>query len=73
MVLNDELSVSCLEQVKKICELLYPANTNIDYFQTNFVLQDDVLYYIGYECSLTYSRNSSVFDQYLIPSFQNSI
>lgn len=51
MVLNDELPVSCVEQVKKMCELLYPANTNIDYFPTNFVLQGDVLYYIDYECN----------------------
>lgn len=51
MVLNDELPMSCVEQVKKMCELLYPANTNIDYFLTNFVLQGDVLYYIDYECN----------------------
>lgn len=51
MVLNDELPMSCVEQVKKMCELLYPANTNIDYFPTNFVLQGDVLYYIDYECN----------------------
>lgn len=51
MVLNDELPASCVEQVKKMCELLYSANTNIDYFPTNFVLQGDVLYYIDYECN----------------------
>lgn len=51
MVLNDELPMFCVEQVKKMCELLYPANTNIDYFPTNFVLQGDILYYIDYECN----------------------
>lgn len=51
MVLHDELPSYCIEQVKKMCELLYPANTNIDYFPTNFVLQNDVLYYIDYECN----------------------
>ncbi|MCM1467237.1 MAG: hypothetical protein NC086_03740 [Alistipes sp.] len=51
MVLNDELPAFCVEQVKKMCELLYPANTNIDYFPTNFVLQGDILYYIDYECN----------------------
>ncbi len=35
----------------EMCGLLYPANTNIDYFPTNFVLQDGILYYIDYECN----------------------
>ncbi len=51
MVLNDELPVHCIEQVKRMCSLLYPAKTNIDYFPTNFVLQDSILYYIDYECN----------------------
>lgn len=51
MVLNDTLPAQCLEQVKQMCALLYPANTNIDYFPTNFVLQGNVLYYIDYECN----------------------
>lgn len=51
MVLNDELPSGCIEQVKKMCAILYPANINIDYFPTNFVLQDNVLYYIDYECN----------------------
>ena len=51
MVLNDELPAYCLKQVKRMCELLYPANTNIDYFPTNFILQDGILYYIDYECN----------------------
>lgn len=51
MVLHDELPAHCVEQVKKMCDLLYPANINIDFFPTNFVLQNDVLYYIDYECN----------------------
>ena len=51
MVLQDELPLHCIEQVKRMCALLYPANTNIDYFPTNFVMQDNVLYYIDYECN----------------------
>ena len=51
MVLQDELPSHCIEQVQRMCALLYPANTNIDYFPTNFVMQDDVLYYIDYECN----------------------
>lgn len=38
-------------QMKAICDLLYPAGLNIDYYPTNFVVQDDVLYYIDYECN----------------------
>lgn len=51
LVLNDSLPASCLEQVKQMCLLLYPANTNIDYFPTNFILQDGILFYIDYECN----------------------
>ena len=41
----------CLEQVRQMCARLYPANTNIDYFPTNFVLRGERLYYIDYECN----------------------
>ncbi|MDE5897368.1 MAG: hypothetical protein K2H43_06115 [Clostridia bacterium] len=51
MVLNDNLPSYCLEQIRHMCSLLYPANTNIDYFPTNFVLQDGILFYIDYECN----------------------
>ena len=51
MVLNDNLPSECIDQVKQMCSLLYAANTNIDYFPTNFVLQHGILYYIDYECN----------------------
>ena len=31
-----------LEQVRSMCALLYEKNTNIDYFPTNFVIQDNM-------------------------------
>ena len=34
-----------------MCDRLYPAGLNIDYFPTNFVVQDELLYYIDYECN----------------------
>lgn len=40
-----------LEQVRSMCALLYEKNTNIDYFPTNFVVQDHTLFYIDYECN----------------------
>ncbi len=51
MVLHDRLPAACLDQVRQMCRLLYAANTNIDYFPTNFILQDGVLYYVDYECN----------------------
>jgi tRNA A-37 threonylcarbamoyl transferase component Bud32 len=50
-----ERGVDCseyIEQVKKMCALLYPAGLNIDYYPTNFIPQDNVLYYIDYECNV---------------------
>ena len=40
-----------LRQMKDMCALLYPANTNIDYFPTNFVVREGKLYYIDFECN----------------------
>ncbi len=40
-----------LEQMYAMCRLLYPANTNIDYFPTNFIVQNDEIVYIDYECN----------------------
>lgn len=39
------------EQVQAMCSLLYPAGLNIDYYPTNFVPCDGMLYYIDYECN----------------------
>lgn len=51
LVAKDELPEICLRQVKEMCRLLYGAKLNIDYFPTNFILRDDVLYYVDYECN----------------------
>ena len=50
-VLRNEVKPDYVEQVRKRCVVLYAANTNIDYFPTNFVVQEDKLYYIDYECN----------------------
>ena len=50
-VLRNDVKPDYVEQVKKMCVVLYAANTNIDYFPTNFVVQEDKLYYIDYECN----------------------
>ena len=50
-VMNDKMKPEYIEQMKEMCVYLYAANTNIDYFPTNFVVQEDKLYYIDYECN----------------------
>lgn len=51
LVLNGEVKESYLEQIRAMLKLLYPAKLNIDYFPTNFVVQNEILYYIDYECN----------------------
>lgn len=51
LVLQDRFQPEYLEQMQAMCRLLYPANLNIDYFPTNFVVQDGLLYYVDYECN----------------------
>ena len=41
----------CIPQLEALCVRLYAANTNIDYYPTNFIPLDGVLYYIDYECN----------------------
>ena len=51
LIRKDKMKACYVEQVEKMCDLLYPANTNIDYFPTNFVVYDDEIFYIDYECN----------------------
>lgn len=51
LVLQDKMCPEYIEQMEKMCTLLYAANTNIDYFPTNFVVQDGIMYYIDFECN----------------------
>ena len=50
-VLRDEMRPDDYEQNHAMCQKLYAAGINIDYNPTNFVVQEDVLYYIDYECN----------------------
>ena len=40
-----------LSQIREMAELARAAGLNIDYFPTNFVVQDNLLYYVDYECN----------------------
>lgn len=51
LVLSDRMDSAYLKQVQDMCSALYPAKTNIDYFPTNFVVQDGEIYYIDFECN----------------------
>ena len=51
MVLKDSVKEEHLEQMRQMCEKLYPAGPNIDYFPTNFVEENGKLFYIDYECN----------------------
>ena len=49
IVLQDQMQQVFYDQILSMCSSLYAANTNIDYYPTNFVVRDGILYYIDYE------------------------
>ena len=51
LVLQDEMKPEYIEQIREMCRLLNPKGINIDYFPTNFILNNGLLWYIGYECN----------------------
>ncbi|MDE6845103.1 MAG: hypothetical protein K2J99_04975 [Lachnospiraceae bacterium] len=51
LVRRDKMKQSYFNQIREMCSLLYPAHTNIDYFPTNFVVHNDEIYYIDFECN----------------------
>ena len=40
-----------VEQVREMAALAKAAGLNIDYFPTNFVVQDGLIWYVDYECN----------------------
>ena len=42
---------SYVEQVQEMAALAKAAGLNIDYFPTNFVVQDSLIWYVDYECN----------------------
>lgn len=49
---DSELDDEFFRQVRLMAEQAKNAGLNIDYFPTNFVLEDGLLYYVDYECNL---------------------
>lgn len=48
---NSIIKDDYITQVFAMCSILYKNNLNIDYFPTNFIVKDNIVYYIDYECS----------------------
>ena len=51
MIKNDISVSDYLPQIREIATLAKNAGLNIDYFPTNFVVQNGLIYYIDYECN----------------------
>lgn len=51
-MVKDDVSVEpYMEQIREMAEKAKNAGLNIDYFPTNFVVQNGLIYYIDYECN----------------------
>lgn len=51
LILNDQMQPEYLEQVRNMAQKLARKRINIDYFPTNFVVRDGLIYYIDFECN----------------------
>lgn len=51
LVKTDKMKENYLEQMREMAAKVYAHGLNIDYFPTNLVVQDEMIYYIDYECN----------------------
>ena len=51
LVKNDAMEDMYVQQMIEMAEMVYAKGLNIDFFPTNFVVQDKQIYYIDYECN----------------------
>ena len=51
LVEQDRMKPDYVAQMEEMCRRLYAADTNIDYFPTNFVVRENKLWYVDYECN----------------------
>lgn len=51
LVKNDEMKDIYLTQIQEMSKTVYSYGLNIDYFPTNFIVQDELIFYIDYECN----------------------
>lgn len=52
LVKNDSMEEIYINQIKEMAYIVKSFGLNIDYFPTNFVVQNGVIYYIDYECNV---------------------
>ena len=52
LVKQDAVKPDYFHQVRHMARQAQQAGLNIDYFPTNFVVCDELLYYVDYECNL---------------------
>ena len=52
LIREDRSADQYLPQVREMADKAKAAGLNIDYFPTNFVVHDDLLYYVDYECNV---------------------
>ena len=51
LVKADAMEPAYLAQVREMARAVSDAGLNIDYFPTNFIVRDTLLYYIDFECN----------------------
>lgn len=51
IVERGDMKQAYITQIETLCERLYANGLNIDYYPTNFVVRDEMLYYVDYECN----------------------
>lgn len=51
LVKQDAMKEEYLEQAREMAARVYAHGLNIDYFSTNFILQEGALFYIDFECN----------------------
>ena len=52
LIIKEEMKEEYLFQIREIASQVKNKGLNIDYFPTNFVVNNDKLYYVDYECNL---------------------
>ena len=51
LVKQDAMKDAYLRQAREMAQTVYSAGLNIDYFPTNFIVCNNRIYYIDYECN----------------------
>ena len=80
LVKNNHMEDSYVQQMHTIAKQLYACGLNIDYFPTNLVVHNNLLYYVDYECNpysdewnfenwgIKYWSQTAEFNEYFVQS-----